>query len=78
MKQYVGQYGVRTITLKNNDLYYQREGRSEFKMIALEENLFMLEGLDYFRIKFENDIDKIKIVQLFSSGQVREFAKQKN
>ena len=55
MKQYVGQYGVRRITLKKGVLYYKREGGSELKIILLGGDLFMVEGVEYFRIQFEKN-----------------------
>jgi len=70
MNEYVGEYGFRTIKLKNNNLYYQRKGLSEFKMTPLSDNLFMLEGLDYFRIQFEKDEkgNVIKLVGIYDDG----------
>ena len=70
MKQYVGQYGVRNITLIEGVLYYMREGRSKYIMIPLGTDLFMLDGVDYFRIQFKKDKDGnvIKLVGLYDDG----------
>ncbi len=51
MKAYAGKYGPRNIIFRNNELYYQREGRPEFKMIPMNENTFMFEDIEYFRLK---------------------------
>lgn len=51
---YVGSYGERRVWLDNGELIYQRIG-PQHRLIALRENLFGLEGLDYFRIEFVMD-----------------------
>lgn len=51
MKAYAGKYGPRSIILKNGELYYQREGRPEYKMIPMNENTFMFDDIEYFRLK---------------------------
>ncbi len=51
MKSYAGKYGPRNIILKNGELYYQREGRPEYKMMAMSENTFMFDEIEYFRLK---------------------------
>ena len=52
MQKYVGTYGPRTITFRDGGLYYQREDRPEYALIPMGDNMFMLDGLDYFRLKF--------------------------
>lgn len=61
-----GVFGPRTIRYENGSLYYQREGRPEFKLIPMGEDRFMVETLDYFRLKFTRD----------SSGKVTELTGQ--
>ncbi len=70
LKQYTGQYHVRKITLKKGALYYKREGRSEYEMIPLGNDLFMLDGLDYFRIQFNKSKEGniIELVGLYDDG----------
>jgi retinol-binding protein 3 len=51
LKKYAGVYGVRTLTLENGDLYYQREGRPKFRMIPMNETTFMFNEIPYFRMK---------------------------
>ena len=53
MQRYVGVYGTRTISLKGNSLYYQRENRPRFKLVPLGDDWFRLQDLDYLRIRFE-------------------------
>lgn len=51
----IGVYGPRTITLEDGALYYQREDRPKYKLIPMGDDLFALEGLDYFRLQFVRD-----------------------
>ncbi len=55
MKSYAGNYGDRTITIENGNLYYQRKGRQKFQMTPMSNDTFMFRDIDYFRIKFEKD-----------------------
>ncbi len=52
--QFAGVYGQRTISFQNNKLFYKRFG-PEAPMYALKKDLFGVEGMDNFRIKFERD-----------------------
>jgi len=54
-QSYVGAYDARTITLEEGTLYYQRENRPRFVLVPLGDWWFKLEGLDYFRIRFDTD-----------------------
>jgi len=53
---YVGTYGERAITLENGVLSYQRTG-PKYALRALAPDLFQVEGLEYFRIRFVHDPD---------------------
>ena len=68
--QYVGDYGPRRIFVDAEILYYQREERPRFRLIPMGDDMFMLEGLDYFRVKFErnNDGEVVRIVGLYDNG----------
>jgi len=61
-----GTYGPRSVRFRNGALYYQREGRPEFRMIPMGGDRFMVETLDYFRLQFRRD----------SSGNVTELVGQ--
>lgn len=53
LKSYIGNYGPRMISLKDNNLYYQREGTEiQYKMIPLNDKEFMLKKNNSFRLKF--------------------------
>jgi CubicO group peptidase (beta-lactamase class C family) len=55
MQKFAGDYGPRHITLREGRLYYQREGRAEYGLIPLDNNMFVLEGYGPFRIQFVTD-----------------------
>ncbi len=59
LKLYVGVYGPRKITLENGELYYQRENRPKMKMVPMKEDLFMFDDIDYFRVKFIKEGNKV-------------------
>jgi hypothetical protein len=51
-------------------LYYQREDRPRYRLIPMGNDLFGLDGLDYFRVQFERDDSGrvVKIVGLYDNG----------
>jgi retinol-binding protein 3 len=55
LKQYAGVFGPRRIFMENQALIYQREGRPKYRLLPMGQDLFGLEGLDYFRLKFERN-----------------------
>ena len=59
LESYVGNYGPRVITLEDNALYYQRGTGTKYKLTAMTQNKFLLEGLAYFRIEFEIKDNKV-------------------
>lgn len=71
MKSYVGVYEVRTITLENGDLYYQREGRDKLKMIPLTDDYFWFKEVDYFRLKvIVKDGKAVKLEGHYDDGRI--------
>jgi hypothetical protein len=70
MKRYVGSYGPRKIHLEDGELYYQREDRPRFRMIPMGEHTFMLDGLDFFRLRFERVGKRAElVVGLYEGGR---------
>jgi hypothetical protein len=51
MRSYVGKYGPRTITFEDGELWYQREERPKYRMIAISETIFCFKEIDYFRLE---------------------------
>ena len=63
MKQYIGVYGPRKITLEDGKLCYQREDRPKMQMIPMKEGLFMFKEIDYFRLKYIKEGNKIVAIE---------------
>jgi hypothetical protein len=63
LRSYAGTYGPRTITLEGGSLFYQREGRPKMRMIPIADDYFMLVGIDYFRLKFLKEGDRVIAVE---------------
>lgn len=53
LESYAGNYGPRKLYVQDGEFWYQREGRDPYRLVALSENLFMLEGMPGFRIEVE-------------------------
>lgn len=69
LNTYVGTYGPRKLTLENGDLYYQREDRPKMKLIPMKEDLFMVEEIDYFRLKIiVEDGNAVAVEGLYDNG----------
>ncbi|MDD5694244.1 MAG: S41 family peptidase [Bacteroidales bacterium] len=69
-ERYTGTYGPRTITFENGSLYYQREGRPKYKMIPVNETLFMFDELDYFMLEIIVENEKgVALVGHYDDGR---------
>jgi len=70
LKDFAGDYGVRHITLKNNTLYYNRDGGKMFRLVHVGNHVFALYGYPGFRIRFEmgEDNKAKRIIGLYISG----------
>jgi hypothetical protein len=68
---YAGTYGERTISLENGDLFYQRGKGPKRKLMALAEDLFAVDGVDYFRLQFVRNKEggTEKLVGLYDNGK---------
>jgi len=55
LRGYVGDYGLRHIHLDDDTLYYRRDGNPRYRLIPLADDLFALDGLETFRIRFVAD-----------------------
>jgi hypothetical protein len=55
MEEYIGTYGLRSVYIKEDGLYYQRQGKPEYLMVPMGNDLFALEGMDVLRIQFSRD-----------------------
>jgi CubicO group peptidase (beta-lactamase class C family) len=80
LERFAGDYGPRHITLREEHLYYQRDGRPEYRLIPLNKNTFALEGYAPFRIRFDsNESGQVtKLVGLYIQGNTDESLRNKN
>ena len=75
IKKYVGNYSKIKIVNENGILYYQDREGPALKMIPVSDNYFVVEGIDYFRIKFIISDGKTVMRQIFVYGTEREISK---
>ena len=54
-RAYAGSYGPRRITLDGGALFYQREGRARMRLVPAGGDLFLVEGMEGFRVSFQRD-----------------------
>lgn len=63
MQPYAGTFGPRRIFVEDEELWYQREGRSRHRLEPLGEDRFKVGDLDYFMLEFgrdgDGDIDRV-------------------
>ena len=71
----VGQYDKIKIFYENEILYYKYEEHSPKKLIPISEDYFLVEGVDYFRVKFTWEDKITKIIRIYSYGIIRETIK---
>lgn len=72
LREYVDDYGPRKIFMEGSRLMYQREGRPKMALVPMKKDVFRIEGLDYFRVRFTRDAEgKIDaIAGMYDNGQV--------
>lgn len=73
--KYAGNYGKIKIIYKDSKLHYLAGVGSSKLLIPISDNYFVVESVDYFRIKFIDTNGGIVLKQIFSFGTVREYLK---
>ena len=70
LQSYTGQYGPRRLFLESGRLHYQRGSGKKYALVTLKDNLFALEGLDWFRLELERDEQglPLKIIGHYANG----------
>ena len=70
LRRYAGGYGPRRVVLEGDTLYYQRVGNPRYRLIPMAQDLFALDGLETFRMRFVADDTGrvVKIVGLYVNG----------
>ena len=79
LAKYAGDYGPRHVILRENGLYYQRDGNKEYRLLPLAQDLFTLEGRGVFRLRFITDKNGnvSKVVGLYLEGRTDESPRNK-
>jgi hypothetical protein len=74
-----GKYGAFTLTLKNNQLYYQKTGKAKFPLIALSATQFRPRGNDTFiiSIKTAANGDIAEMTTAYDDGRIETAQKTK-
>lgn len=69
LKSYQGKYGKAELICETNTLYYKWNNRTTFLLTPLEQDLFMVDGIDTFRIKIISEEKSIKgIKRIYQDG----------
>jgi tetratricopeptide (TPR) repeat protein len=55
LASFAGQYGPRRVSYEQGTLYYEREGNPQYRLYAISPDTFGLDGLGYFRVRFDAD-----------------------
>lgn len=77
IQSYAGEYGNRKISYENNNLYYQYKGRTKRKMFAISDEYFIIEGYDFFRVKFISDDYKVVgLNEIYDDGSITSITKE--
>lgn len=70
LKQFAGDFGPRKITLTGSKLFYQRDAGPEYELKPMAEDLFMIEEIPYFRLKFVREEGKIIAIEgIYDNGR---------
>ncbi|MFH6995423.1 S41 family peptidase [Flavobacterium sp. FlaQc-48] len=77
LKSYQGKYGKAELKYENNNLYYNWNNIVTLLLIPLEKDLFLLDGIDDFRIKIvlENNV-VTGIKRIYQVGQEKFYKKE--
>ena len=77
LQSYGGKYGNRIITYENGSLFYQYKGRTRRKMSAISNKYFIIEGYDFFRVKFVIDDNGVTgLNEIYDDGNVTRLIKE--
>ena len=77
LKSYQGKYGKAELKYENNNLYYKWNNAVNFLLMPLQQDLFLLDGINDFRIKIileNNSITGIK--RIYENGLERIYPKE--
>lgn len=73
LKSYAGSYGPRKIVFKDGKLYYKRDDRPLLEMTPVTQDLFAIQGYDWFRIQIVIQDGRANAIKgLYDNGQMDE------
>jgi hypothetical protein len=76
LRAYEGSYGPRRVWIEDGMLYYQRAPQPRVRLIPAGNDMFFLDGVDYFRVRFARDGDRItKMIGMYQDGRISENAR---
>jgi hypothetical protein len=75
IKEYAGNYGKIQVEFKDDKLYYKTEGGLSTLLIPISDDYFVVQELNYFRIKFIKNESAVIMKQIFTYGAEREYVK---
>lgn len=76
LKSYQGKYGKAELKYENNNLYYKWNNLVTLLLIPIEQDLFLLDGIDDFRIKIVSEKNEITAIKrIYQDGQERLYKK---
>jgi hypothetical protein len=77
LKSYQGKYGKSELVYENHNLYYKWNNTVSFLLTPLQQDLFLLNGIDDFRIKIISEKNSIiGIKRIYQDGQERIYSKE--
>ncbi len=77
LQAYNGTYGNRNIYYESDGLYYQYKGRTKRKMFAISNEYFLIEGYDFFRVRFIKNKNKvIGLNEIYDDGNITKLSKE--
>jgi hypothetical protein len=77
LKSYQGKYGKVELKYENNNLYYKWNNIATLLLIPLEQDLFLLDGIDDFRIKIVSENNSVTgFKRIYEDGQEKFYKKE--
>ena len=70
LQRVVGDFGPRHVRWEDGALFYRRDENTEYRLIPMAEDLFALDGVETFRMRFVFGAtgQAVKIVALYFDG----------
>jgi len=63
LKAYTGNFGIRTISIVDGKLYYQRKSSRKYTLTPISEDTFMIDEKPHFRIQFLFENNKVVAIK---------------